>query len=179
LASNGDNAPKPPVTCGGWLSCLLTRLFSGGGGTQDGGGSNGDVPHIPYGSSGPVSPAKRSSPKVLGAGAVAAPVIACEIVEPCGIAVDIALGGALIGVGIYNYYHLNQDLPKPPADFSTPPGPDWVWKGRGEGAWYNPRTEESLRPDPGDGHGHGPHWDYKGPGGKLRLYPDGRVEPKL
>ena len=43
--------------------------------------------------------------------------------------------------------------------------------------WYNPETKESLYPHVGE-NSHGPHYDYGGPSGKYRLYPDGRIEAK-
>lgn len=59
------------------------------------------------------------------------------------------------------------------------PGPDFEWRGGNKGAWYNPKTGEYWRPDPSHGPPQGPHWDYRDPaGGRWRVYPDGRVEPK-
>jgi RHS repeat-associated protein len=79
-------------------------------------------------------------------------------------------------------------LAPPPAvpnfdDPTQPPGVGWEWRGNGpagtkEGAWHNPETEESLHPDLGHGDPHGPHYDWKTPDGKFRVYPDGKVEPK-
>jgi len=47
-----------------------------------------------------------------------------------------------------------------------------------EGSWFDPDTEEYLRPDfkPSS---HGPHYDYRGEDGtEYRIYPDGRIESK-
>jgi hypothetical protein len=68
-------------------------------------------------------------------------------------------------------------------DPSQPPGPGWEWRGTGptgsgQGAWYNPSTDQSLRPDlehlpPID-----PHYDYKGPDtgdNSIRLFPGDAV----
>ena len=78
-------------------------------------------------------------------------------------------------------------LGQPPAqpnfdDPAQPPGAGWEWRGNGEvgteeGAWYNPETEESLHPDLDHGDPYPPHYDWIGPDGKYRVYPDGRVEP--
>lgn len=72
-------------------------------------------------------------------------------------------------------------------DPTIPPGLDWQWRPEGgdpameQGAWFNPKTGESLHPDLEHDEPIGPHYDYKvrgerGPG--YRVYPDGRVEPK-
>jgi hypothetical protein len=67
---------------------------------------------------------------------------------------------------------------------AEPPGPGWEWKGKGEpgseeGSWFDRETREYLRPDfkPSS---HGPHYDYRGADGtEYRIYPDGRIEPKI
>lgn len=59
----------------------------------------------------------------------------------------------------------------------------YEWRRRGEqgskeGNYYNPQKGTSLHPDldhPGD---IGPHWDYHGPEGKFRIFPDGSIKPK-
>ncbi len=63
---------------------------------------------------------------------------------------------------------------------NAPPGPDWQWQGDPvKGAWYNPKTDESLRPDLAHGPPQGPHWDYRDSNGKdWRLNPDGTMVPK-
>jgi RHS repeat-associated protein len=65
---------------------------------------------------------------------------------------------------------------------ATPPGSKFEWRGKGpvgsnEGAWFDPDNDESLYPHLGE-NSHGPHYDYEGPSGKYRLYPDGGIEPK-
>ena len=67
---------------------------------------------------------------------------------------------------------------------AAPPGSKFKWMGKGEpgseeGSWYDEETDEYLRPDfkPSS---HGPHYDYRGADGKdYRIYPDGRLEPKI
>lgn len=60
---------------------------------------------------------------------------------------------------------------------------EWEWRGSGppgsgKGSYYNPRTGESLHPDPNHPT-HGPHDDYRDPNGDWwRIYPDGTYEPK-
>jgi RHS repeat-associated protein len=65
---------------------------------------------------------------------------------------------------------------------STPPGSKFEWKGKGpegsnEGSWWDPDNDESLYPHLGE-NSHGPHYDYQGPSGRYRIYPDGEIEPK-
>lgn len=74
-------------------------------------------------------------------------------------------------------------IPRPPAKPETCPGKGWEWRGRGapgsdKGAWYNSSTRQSLHPDLRHPEPIGPHWDYTGPEGAFRIFPDGRVEPK-
>jgi hypothetical protein len=69
---------------------------------------------------------------------------------------------------------------------TTAPGSDWTWRGKpGEpiggdkGAWFNPKTGETMHPDLGHGGTIGPHWDWRDPDGNFwRLFPDGRIEPR-
>jgi RHS repeat-associated protein len=76
------------------------------------------------------------------------------------------------------------EAPAIPDDATIPPGPGWEWRGKGqpgsaEGSWYNPGTEEVLRPDVNHAPPVGPHWDYKDKSGKWwRVKPDGTMEPK-
>jgi len=73
--------------------------------------------------------------------------------------------------------------PPVPSDPTQPPGPGWEWKGTGppgsdQGSWWNPATDEYLRPD-FEPSSHGPHWDYRDPDGvEWRIYPDGTMERK-
>lgn len=69
-------------------------------------------------------------------------------------------------------------------DPSTPPGPDWVWRGSGDpvsgkGSWYNPLTDESLHPDLSHPDPIGPHYDWKpGDGPTYRVFSNGKVQVK-
>jgi hypothetical protein len=75
-------------------------------------------------------------------------------------------------------------LPEFPKDPRLPPSPDYIWKG-GPGSqpgdpggnWFNPNTQESLRPDINHPPPELPHYDYRTPGKGpwYRWYPDGRV----
>ena len=63
---------------------------------------------------------------------------------------------------------LGNDPTKKPAD-------GFRWKGRDppggrRGNWYNSATGESLHPDLDHPEPIGPHWDYFGPDGKVRIY---------
>lgn len=64
----------------------------------------------------------------------------------------------------------------------SPPGPPYVWKGPpGKGAWHNPKTGESWRPDMSHPAPVGPHWDHKLGKGRApseRVFPDGSRQPK-
>jgi hypothetical protein len=61
-----------------------------------------------------------------------------------------------------------------PVSQRTSPGAGWEWRGPADvGAWFNPNTDESLRPHPADD-GHETHWDYKGRNGwEFRKTKDG------
>ena len=70
-------------------------------------------------------------------------------------------------------------------DPSKSPGEGYEWRGKGEpssgkGAWYNPKTKETLHPDLDHPEPYGPHWDYNYPGGGkgYRVYPDGSITSK-
>lgn len=62
-----------------------------------------------------------------------------------------------------------------PTAGNEPPAAGWEWRGPAEiGAWYNPRTGESLRPDLKHPLPVGPHWDYKDARGHAwRIMTDG------
>jgi len=66
----------------------------------------------------------------------------------------------------------------------SPEGYEWKGKpnsqpGSKEGSYYNPKTDEVLRPDLGHGDPPGPHWDYRDPNGDWwRINPDGLITPK-
>jgi len=77
-------------------------------------------------------------------------------------------------------------LPEFPQDPSVPPS-GYVWRGQPgsqpggpNGNYYNPQTQETLRPDLQHEPPLGPHWDYRAPdrGPWYRWFPDGRVELK-
>jgi Bacterial toxin 37 len=77
-------------------------------------------------------------------------------------------------------------VPNIPGSPATSLGPGWTWRGKpGEpiggdkGAWFNPKTGETLHPDLGHGVSVGPHWDWRDPDGNFwRLFPDGRIKPR-
>ena len=59
----------------------------------------------------------------------------------------------------------------------------YEWRGKGpqgskEGSYYNPDTDTSLHPDLHHPDPIGPHWDYNGPEGEFRIFPDGSIKPK-
>ena len=73
----------------------------------------------------------------------------------------------------------------PGNDPSKSPGANWEWRGPDKpggdrGAWYNPTTGETLKPDLSHSAPIGKHWDYipykNGP--QYRIYPDGTILPK-
>ena len=73
--------------------------------------------------------------------------------------------------------------PYPKGDGTTAPEPDWEWKGPdapggNQGGWVSPDGSESLHPDLDHPPPVGPHWDWTGPGGQWRIFPDGRIVPK-
>lgn len=77
------------------------------------------------------------------------------------------------------------DAPYPGDDGAVSSGEDWEWRGPdapgGEkGAWFNPKTGETLKPDLNHDLPIGPHWDYipykNGP--QHRISPDGTILPK-
>ena len=72
-----------------------------------------------------------------------------------------------------------------PSDPTLSPGQDWEWRGKGDvgsdkGAWYNPKTNESLHPDLNHKPPVAPHWDYTDQSGtQWRIDPQtGKKEPK-
>jgi hypothetical protein len=72
-----------------------------------------------------------------------------------------------------------QTFPTLPPNPAISPGPGWEWRGGSQGAWYNPNTRESLRPDLNHPIGIAPHWDYRDPNRQdWRIFLDGRVERK-
>ena len=70
-----------------------------------------------------------------------------------------------------------------PGDDPTIAPEGYEWRGRGEqgsreGSYYNPENNSSLHPDLNHPDPVGPHWDYNGPEGKFRIYPDGSIAVK-
>lgn len=69
-------------------------------------------------------------------------------------------------------------------DGLTPPAPGWEWRGKDppggdRGAWVSPDGSQSLHPDFDHGGDVGGHVDWNDPdGGRWRIFPDGRCEPK-
>ncbi len=106
------------------------------------------------------------------AGAVFAGAATIALAEPTPvgeIALLLALGAYAISTNIFSF-----------DPFASPPGVGWVWKGHPEkGAWHNPDTRESIRPDLNHAPPIGPHVDYRDPNkNDWRIFPDGRREPK-
>lgn len=66
----------------------------------------------------------------------------------------------------------------------APHGTEWRGRpgsnpGSKQGNYYNPRTNESYRPDLEHPDPIGPHWDYRNAAGEwYRILPDGTVVPK-
>ncbi len=74
------------------------------------------------------------------------------------------------------------DVKYPGNDPSVAPD-GYEWRGKGpqgskEGSYYNPETDTSLHPDLRHPDPIGPHWDYNGPEGEFRIFPDGSIKPK-
>ena len=70
-----------------------------------------------------------------------------------------------------------------PGDDPTVAPDGYEWRGKGtqgskEGSYYNPKSDTSLHPDLQHPNPIGPHWDYNGPGGDFRIFPDGSIKPK-
>ena len=68
-----------------------------------------------------------------------------------------------------------------PGDDPTVAPDGYEWRGPGEpgskqGNYYNDTNgRRSLSPDLGHEPPIGPHWDYTGPEGKFRIFPDGNI----
>jgi len=110
-----------------------------------------------------------------------------------GLVVSGTMGEAVVGI-----YDLADNLSNtsptglsdpigtiPWSNPTQPPGPNWQWRGDPNkpvgseyGAWFNPKTGESLHPDPHHGGPRGSHWDYVDPRGNYwRVWESGRIEP--
>ncbi len=110
-----------------------------------------------------------------------------------GISTGIAAAGAAIGVvtavaGEEGGDEGEAELKKKEAERENcgnpakSPGSKFEWRGKGpvgssEGSWFDPDNDESLYPHLGE-NSHGPHYDYEGPSGNYRIYPEGRIEAK-
>ncbi len=72
--------------------------------------------------------------------------------------------------------------PPIPPNPNTSPGPDWEWRGSPDGklgAWYNPKTKETLHPHLDHGPGKDPHWEWIDPYGNSWDYFPGSNEWKI
>jgi RHS repeat-associated protein len=89
--------------------------------------------------------------------------------------VILIVGGIVLVGGLLIIWYA---LPKPPEiDWRTgrPKGKGWEKQGK---EWVNKKTKERVHPDL-NSEDHGPHVDYTdSKGGRWRVYPDGRIEPK-
>jgi RHS repeat-associated protein len=156
----GDN----PLTYGDAVGLLWTPLAGGAGGADAACGATIEIPGVDIGTCG-----------------------------AAGIATGAAAVGAAIGVvtavaGSEGGDEGEAELKKKEAERescgnpASPPGSKFEWKGKGpvgssEGSWWDPDADESLYPHLGE-NSHGPHYDYEGPSGNYRIYPDGRIEAK-
>jgi hypothetical protein len=95
---------------------------------------------------------------------------------------ELAALGLILPPGAYPL--ANQRAPQRGPD---KPSPDWEWRGQpgskpgdSDGAWFNPKTQESLRADLNHPPGVDPHWDYRAPGrgSEYWWYLDGRLQLK-
>ena len=157
-------AGDSPTTYGDSLGLLWTPLAGGAAGADAACGATFEIPGIDLGTCGAAGIAS-------GAAAIGAAV---------GVVTAIAgEEGGDEGEAELKAKEAERENCGNPA---TPPGSKFEWKGEGpvgsdEGSWWDPETRESLHPDLGHEEPIGPHYDYKGPAGKYRIYPDGRIEP--
>lgn len=105
----------------------------------------------------------------LAGGGTAAGAGAAAVVAGAGaIAVGgtLVLGGAVVGIAGLNVLLAQWEPGSWPGDDSTvSPGDGFEWRGQqpvggDKGAWYNPKTKESLHPDLNHPEGIAPHWDW-------------------
>jgi RHS repeat-associated protein len=154
----GDN----PVNYGDAVGLLWTPVAGGAGGADAACGLTVEIPGVDIGTCG------------AAAGATAA-------------AAGIALAHSIAGEESGNdegeaELHAKEAERESCGNPAEPPGSKFEWKGKGpegsnEGSWYDPDNDESLYPHLGE-NSHGPHYDYQGPSGRYRIYPDGEIEPK-
>ena len=135
---------------------------------------------------------------VFGGGAIAAiePSLIGEIVVAVGA---VALAAIAVVEAISTVFSVEEETPQSvteedsqqnavpdidyPGDDPTVAPDEYEWRGPGkqggkEGNYYNPKNKSSLHPDLDHPNPIGPHWDYTGPEGKFRIFPDGRIVPK-
>ena len=143
-----------------------------------------------------------------GAVALAEPTLVGEVIFVVGIGVIGAIYVVEKAQEVIVYVEETLDNAEDPPQSITEPAPDikddeetstpeidypgddpnivpkgYEWRGSGEqgskkGNYYNPDKKTSLHPDLDHPDPIGPHWDYSGPEGKFRVFPDGRVLPK-
>ena len=157
----GDN----PLTYGDAVGLMWTPLAGGAAGADAACGATIEIPGVDIGTCGAAGVATGAA--VVGAAVGVVTAIAGE-------------EGGDEGEAELKAKEAERENCGNPA---SPPGSKFEWKGKGEpgseeGSWFDPETEEYLRPDfkPSS---HGPHYDYRAPdGARYRIYPDGRIEPK-
>jgi RHS repeat-associated protein len=156
----GDN----PLNYGDSLGLLWTPLAGGAAGADAACGATFEIPGVDIGTCGAAGIAS-------GAAAIGA-----------AVGVVTAIAGEEGGDEGEAELKAKEAERENCGDPATPPGSKFEWKGKGpvgskEGSWYDPESDESLHPDL-KSEDHGPHYDYEGPSGNYRLYPDGRIEAK-
>jgi RHS repeat-associated protein len=110
--------------------------------------------------------------------------LSCPLWGPYALATAAGAAAAYYGCEAYEYY--SKKHKKPPFtwddlgdDPCRCPEKGFEWRGRGdpksgEGAWYNPETNEKLHPDFNHNGDVELHWDYKGPNNdEARIFIDG------
>jgi RHS repeat-associated protein len=157
----GDN----PLSYGDSVGLLWTPLAGGAGGADVACGATFEIPGVDIGTCGAAAAA-------TGAAAIGAAV---------GVVTAVAgEEGGDEGEAELKEKEAERGNCGNPA---SSPGSKFEWKGNGpvgssEGSWFDPENDESLYPDLNHPEPQGPHYDYEGPSGKYRIYPDGRIEPK-
>jgi RHS repeat-associated protein len=156
----GDN----PLTYGDAVGLMWTPLAGGAGGADAACGATIEIPGVDIGTCGAAGIATGAA--VVGAAVGVVTAIAGE-------------EGGDEGEAELKAKEAERENCGNPAQ---PPGSKFEWKGKGpvgssEGSWWDPDNDESLYPHLGE-NSHGPHYDYEGPSGNYRIYPDGRIEAK-
>ena len=127
---------------------------------------------------------------VIAAGTVFSSASLASVVIPAFIAVSSYFIGQ--SVSLIEQASTKPNCPKPdgsyPRDFNDTtqsPGEGWTWRGEeglmegeGEGAWWNPDTEEGYHPDFNHAGNVPRHWDYsrRNHNGKWRIWENGDSE---